>query len=380
MPSSGNTSRKTASAPFGPKPSLEGRNFLEHGGAPLGHGGKVPIIRDRLKREDRRERGADIADRVHRENVGIPVNVRRLHIEADERRGFRHPGFVIELHRVVAHGQHQIGLLMRDADLVAERVEEDSGVTGMVLGQHAFRHRRQNDGDPVLLGESSDFALQFRLHGAETDREDRLARFGEELGRATQQGGIGGRRGLGRHEMDGFAIRFLGGHSNRQADMHRTGPSFQRDPGGVEEHRLDGIGAQPGRLFRQWTEQSLVVDPHLRGAAAHRRGHLVGESEHGRTVEQGAPNPGGQIGCAGTEGAETGARLTREPAADVGHHAGGAFMRGQDEFDAVGLAQRFHVVDPAAARHAENIFHAELAQGLHENRRDGLIFQHGPAI
>ena len=135
--------------------SLVGRpHFLEHRGAAFGHRAEIPIIRDRFDDKHRGKRYADIADRIHCERIRLAVDVSRFHVEADESCGFRHPGFVIEFHRIVADSQHQIGLLMGEPDLVAEGVEEDSGIAGMVLGQHALGHRRQHDGYPVLLGEA----------------------------------------------------------------------------------------------------------------------------------------------------------------------------------------------------------------------------------
>ena len=49
----------------------------------------------------------------------------------------------------------------------------------MIFGEHALGHRRQHDGNVVLLGERADFVLHARLHGAEADREQRLLRCGK---------------------------------------------------------------------------------------------------------------------------------------------------------------------------------------------------------
>ena len=118
-----------------------------------------------------------------------------------------------------------------------------------------------------------------------------------------------------------------------------------------------------------------MVDAHLRRAAAHGRGHLVGQRDHGRAVEQRFADAGREIGRAGAERAEAGAGLAGQPSADIGHHAGAAFMRGQDELDPVGLAQRFHVVDPAAARHAEDVADAHFLQGIDDGGGDGLVLR-----
>ena len=92
-------------------------------------------------------------DGVDGDVVGLAVDVGGLDIEADQLRLLRQPGFVVELDRIVADGDDEIGVLMRLADDVAQRVEQHARIAGMILGEHALGHRRQHDGDLVRLGE-----------------------------------------------------------------------------------------------------------------------------------------------------------------------------------------------------------------------------------
>ena len=107
-----------------------------------------------------------------------------------------------------------------------------------------------------------------------------------------------------------------------------------------------------------------MVDAHLHGAAAQPGAEFVGERDHRRPVEQRLADARREIGRTRPIGAEADARTPRQPPIDIRHHARRPFVGGEDEFDAVGLAQFLHIVDPTAARHAEDVGDADFLQGF----------------
>jgi len=153
-----------------------------------------------------------------------------------------------------------------------------------------------------------------------------------------------------------------GGVSGATGPIAAGSTARQRDPR-PRRQRIDGaVRLDPHRRLGQRREQRLMVDPHLHGAAAQRRGHFVGQRDHRRPVERRAADPRRQIGRPRPEGAEADPRHARQPPAHIGHEARAAFVAGQHEIDAVGGADRLHIIDPAAARHAEDMAHSHVAE------------------
>ncbi len=256
---------------------------------------------------------------------------------------------------------------------VAQRVEQHAGVGAVIFGEQAFGHRREDHGDVVLMSQRLDVGGDAGPHRPEADGEHRLIGFGEEIGGFLQPLGGGlGRAGRGL-EGDAFRAGDCRRQPHGQADMDRAGTALERRARRVEQGLAHAFGGEPRRLFGQRLEQRLMVDGHLHRAAAQSCRHFVGQRDHRRTIEQRLADAGRQVGGAGAEGAEADAGHAGHAAADVGHHAGAAFVGRQDELDALGGAQRLHVIDPAAARHAEDMLHAKLLQRADDSRRDGFF-------
>ncbi len=225
-------------------------------------------------------------------------------VEIDQRRP-RHPGFEIEFHRVVTDRHHKIGLCMGLANDITQSVKQHAGVTAMVLLQHAFRHRRQNDGQMMLFRELADPFAGFRAYRAEAHNQHRLACFLKLHCGLIQQRGIRRTRpkGAGRNahqSVRGFLRRQAHGHT----DVDGARPLQHGDSSRILNHAIDKR-IEAHRVFCQGAEQRLMIDRHLAGAAAHLFGHFVRERDQRRTVEQGATDSRGKIGGAGAKCAET---------------------------------------------------------------------------
>ncbi len=77
----------------------------------------------------------------------------------------------------------------------------------------------------------------------------------------------------------------------------------------------------------------MVVDPHLDAAADLVGVEVAGQRDQGRAVEEGAADPGRQVGGARAEGGDAQPRRAGQAAADVGRKAGGALVCSEHEIE-----------------------------------------------
>ena len=193
---------------------------------------------------------SDVSHSVGAYFVGRAVDIDRFDVETDKSGLRREPGFVVEFHRVVADSHHEIGLLVRKANHVTQRMEKYTGIARIVLEDflgHGCKHHRQS----VLVCQLGNLGLQTCTDGTKADGEKWLFCLFEELNHVVENVRFCGRRPRRPVEGNTFIVGLL----RRQADwkpyMHRTRAAAERNQCGFEKDRLHLIGLQTGRSVGQ---------------------------------------------------------------------------------------------------------------------------------
>jgi len=143
--------------------------------------------------------------------------------------------------------------------------------------------------------------------------------------------------------------------------MHRPLRLAQRERGRLRDRLGHASRLKLERRLGDRLEQGMVVDPHLDAPSELIGVEIAGDRDHRRAIEEGAANAGREIGRARPQGRDAKPRRASHAAGDVGGEAGGAFMRGEHEFDPA-LAHRLHQRQHVAARNAEAAGHAVRLQ------------------
>ncbi len=284
-------------------------------------------------------------------------------------RGRRQPGFVVELHRVVAQTDHQVGLVGDVGQAVAAGMEQNAGIGRMGFGQQPLghgrqHHRRRDDLQQARQGTGQTLASGGQPHGqqgaaclADQVEGGLKVAFRDRRGRLRGDGGRCVRLGL-----PGVQI-------HRQADVNRAGNFATSRGHGLVDGGGQGVGLGAGGPFGEGPEKRLVVHVHLGHPVAHGIALLGGGGDQAGTVEEGTANAGGQVGGTGAEGAVAQRRLAGQSKADIGHEAGRSLVGYQDEGHAPS-PHGLHIGNPRASRNAESIPDPMRHQTIHKYFRD----------
>ena len=133
------------------KDSLPRTEALEHSQATFGQRAQIPVVLLRRELSKPHQCRTQTSHDVALQSVTTLVQVGRLRVDVNQR-CVGHPVFVVELDRIVSYADHEVRLLMGLCHMIAQSMRQHSGVAWMVLRHHAFGHRRQHDGNAVLLG------------------------------------------------------------------------------------------------------------------------------------------------------------------------------------------------------------------------------------
>ncbi len=314
----------------------------------------VPLVGGGRQRVEPRQRGIEIAaDLMH--EVDRRRDVHRLDIDLQQGT-IVDPRFVFHLDRIVAETDDEIGGPQELAlDLPAgpfDAAERE----WMILVDHPLGHGRGGERQVVAF---DDVAQQLRIgdahRGCAEDRDRPLGR-GDQFRRPGERG-IG--RGCELSRLRPRCQRFVGGGDRdvlRQIEMHRPLRLAQRQRDRLR-HRLGHASRlKSERRLGDRLEQRMVVDPHLDAPTELVGVEIAGDRDQRRAIEEGSAHAGREVGRAGPQRRDAKSRRAGHAAGDVGGEAGGAFVRGEHEFDPA-RAHRLHQRQHVAARNAEAVGH-----------------------
>lgn len=227
----------------------------------------------------------------------------------------------------------------------------------MILVDHALGHGRGGERQTVAFDDGSQHLRIGDAHRRRADDRDRPLGRGDQFCRAGERG-IGCGRELSRLRRRRELL--VGGGERdvlRQIEMHRPLRLAQRERDRLR-HRLGHASRlKLQRRLGDRLEQRMVVDPHLDAPAELVGIEIAGDGDHWRAIEEGSADAGREIGRAGPQCRDAKPRRAGHTAGNVSGEAGGAFVRGEHEFD-LALAHRLHQRQHVAAGNAEAAGHA----------------------
>ena len=281
------------------------------------------------------------------------------------------PGLVLDLDRVVAEPDDQVGRAQEPAlDLPAASLDAAERQR-VILIDHALGHGGGGERQVVALDELAQQVGVGNPHRRRADHRDGALGGGQQFTRprdgCIRRGGDpAGADRHRRHRLVGRRERHVFG----QIEMHRPLRFAQRQPDRFAQGLGDAALFEPQRRLGDRVEQRMVVDPHLDAPAKLIGVEVAGDGDHRRAVEKRAADAGRQVGCAGPEGCDAEARCAGHAAGDVGGEAGRSLVRGQHELDAA-VAHRLHQRQHIAARNAESAIDTRRLQG--RNDQVGIV-------
>ena len=198
--------------------------------------------------------------------------------------------------------------------------------------------------------------------GRRASRSSAAARSRARLRGRAQPAPGGNRRDVLGRRREGDVLGEIEVHRPRrfaQRDLQRLGQDRGHAPASEGEA---GLGDRP--------EQRVVIDGHLDAAPELGRGEIARDGQQRRAVEIRVAHARGQVGGAGAKGGDAEARRAGETSHHVGGKARRALVSREHEGQPAG-AHRLHQGQHVAARDAEAVRDAGLAQGPHDEIRVG---------
>ena len=155
-----------------------------------------PIVRDGRERRHAAEGLIHVGGFVE-ERVDAAVDVGGLVGDVHDRNRAQ-PLLVVDLDRIVAHGDDQVGVVDEALHVGAARAAQDARPIGMALGQPALAVHGRDEGDSLTLHEGQQFPGRAATGEAEAGHHHGPAALGERVGDRGNGGrGVRGRRGFG---------------------------------------------------------------------------------------------------------------------------------------------------------------------------------------
>ncbi len=119
-----------------------------------------------------------------------------------------------------------------------------------------------------------------------------------------------------------------------------------------------------------------MINVHLNGAAPPESPHLGCEGQERNAVQEGIPNPSGQVCSSRTECRKAGAWLSCQPANHIRHETRTPLMGHQDEFDPT-ATHGINKMGILSRRDTEDITDSCSFEGIHNHFR---IILHEPPL
>ena len=337
------------------------------------------LLRFRLQRNPAQARG-DVAQGAHRDDV-MRVDLGRQRVDVDDGLvSVRIPHVRVILDHVVAHADHDVGLVERKPRQVA-RLEADRAQRQLVRERDdALGHERVRDRDPQDLGEGYERIGRALANDAIARKDHRILRRGDDL-RGLLDLGVGCVRGISRLHLDRFAGEFQFGdvlgeidegaaRLFRLGDLERLAHDFRHDLG------FANLRAVLGNRRKEINQIEYLVAFLVQTC----RRALARNGDDRSAVHVGVGDPRDQVGRTGTQRRHAHARAAGEAPVDVGHERRALLVMRGDEPDAA-VEKRIHDVDVLLARNTEDVldpfvlkaFNEQLGGGRHRTPKDCLF-------
>ncbi len=273
------------------------------------------------------------------------------------------PLFEVNLHRVVADGDDEVGLRYEASDVGATGAAEDAGVVGVAFGQETLGMQGEDERQVLRFDEIDEAAVQAGPGQLEAADEERAPACGQQIANLVEDFGRDRPVRQRRRRRDGSVYGKRQRHVFRQIEMNRAGWLLRGELNRRAQRLKDFARTQGDRVFGERLKELVVVDAHLDTAVEHCRVDVAGDGDEWRAVEPGGADAGCEVGGAWAERGYGDAGHAGHGADGLGHEAGRGFTGCEDELD-LAVVQRFDQRQDGAGRHAEGPLHAGTLQRL----------------
>ena len=262
------------------------------------------------------------------------------------------PGLVLDLDRVVADADDEIGGAQEGALQLPARALDAADGERMALVDHALGHGRGGKRQIVPLDDAQQQLRVVNAHGRGAQHGYRPLGRAYQLARALE-------RSLGRWGKLACARRLrqrlVGGGKRdvlRQIEMHWPLRLAQRDTDRMRERFRDGAAFERQGGLGDRLEQRMMVDPHLHAPAKLVGVEVAGDGDHGRAIEPRVAHAGGEISGPRSQSRKAEAGSAGHAPGHVSGESRRAFVGGEHEIDAA-FAHRLHERKHISARNPE---------------------------